>query len=200
MANRAGQLKRDKYYFVEDGAADATSIVIIKPAPGTWTIRTLTGSPAVVGVSEAPVQPYPSAAGRVLGQGSSRTLEYAVESDPSHKLTFFERGGAYEQELGTASGRPCLQNAAIQGRRPSNSYMAHPRITCGVIPFTPAPGPAGVRDIVAVVTNNGEPVREFKVASYTVGAEALPSRPSNLRIVRSGNERRDHLEPVGGRR
>ena len=186
IANRAGQLKRDKYYFVEDPKADTTSIVIIKPAPGTWTIHTLPGSPVVTGVSEAPVQPDPSAAGRVLDHGSTRELEYAVESDPNHTITFVERGGNYEQELGTASGRPCLKNAPIHGKRPSNAYMAHPSITCGVIVFKPAPGPAGVRNIVAVVTNHGEPVNEFKVASYDTSAEPKPTPPPDLRIIRTG--------------
>jgi hypothetical protein len=97
-----------------------------------------------------------------------------------------ERGGNYEQELGTASGRPCLKNASIHGKRPSNALMAHPSITCGVIVFKPAAGPAGVRNIVAVVTDHGEPEDEFKVASYHTRAEPKPTSPPDVRIIRTG--------------
>jgi hypothetical protein len=186
IANGAGQLKRNKYYFVEDPRADTTSIVIVRPAPGAWTIHTLPGSSPVTGVAQAPVTPDPSAAARVIDHGSTRELQYELESDPNHTVTFVERGGNYEQELGTAKGRPCLKNAPIQGKRPSNAYMAHPSITCGLIAFKPAAGPAGVRNIVAVVTDHGEPVDEFKVASYQAPGEGTPAQPANLRITRQG--------------
>jgi hypothetical protein len=198
MVNRAGQLKRNKYYFVEDPRDDTTSIVIVRPAPGTWTIHTLPGSPTVTGAAEAPVTPDPSAAARVLDHGAMRELQYELESDPNHTVTFVERGGNYEQEIGTAHGTPCLKNAPIHGKRPANAYMAHPSITCGLIVFKPAAGPAGVRNIFAVVTDHGEPVDDFKVASYTARGEGIPARPANLRITRQGSTVQITWNPSAG--
>lgn len=188
LANGAGQLEQGKYYFVEDPQTNTTSVVLADPEPGTWTVRTLPGSSPVLSVSQAPVDPNPSAVGQVIGTGSDRALQYAVETDPNLAVTFWERGQSYEQQLGTASGSTCMQNAPIQGPRPANAFMAHPKITCGVIPFSPAPGPGGTRQIVAVVTENGEPVNEFNVTTYKTTGAVLPASPTNLQITRNGSD------------
>lgn len=186
VANAAGQLKRGKYYYLEDPQTNATSVMIVDPAPGTWTIRALPGSSPIVNVSQAPVSPDPLAVGQVYGSGSNRVFAYEAETAPGLTTTFWERGINYEQELGTAKGKTCFKNAPIRGHRPAVYFMAHPHIVCGEIPFAPAPGPAGVRNIVAVVTDNGEPVREFTVTSYRADGEPLPAKPSNLRLLRHG--------------
>lgn len=190
VADRAGRLKRNDYLYLEDAKTDTTSIVISDPAPGTWSIRPLRGSPAIAAVSQAPVYPEPSIAGHVLGTGSSLTLEYALETSPGFAVTLWERGANYQQELGRAGGRPCLQNAPIQGTRPAHAFVTRPRITCGTIAFAPAPGPAGARQIVAVMTNHGEPVGEKTVTSYTASGEGLPAQPRALRITRAGTRAR----------
>lgn len=187
VADAAGQLKRNKYYYLEDPQTNATSFTIVDPAPGTWTIRTLPGSSPIVNISQAPVSPDPVAVGQVSGSGSGRIFTYAAETAPGLAMTFWERGANYEQQLGSANGATCFKNEPVQGHRPAVYFMAHPRIVCGEIPFAPAPGPAGVRNIVAVVTDNGEPVREFTVTTYRAGGEALPSRPTNLRLTRRGS-------------
>jgi hypothetical protein len=184
VADRAGRLERDRYYYVEDAPAETASIMISEPAPGRWTVRPLPGSAPVVAVSAAPVYPEPEVKARVIGHGSQLALEYGVETSPGLAVTFWERGADYEQELGPAHGVPCLQNAPIQGHRPRNAFMTHPHIICGALPFGPAPGPGGERRIVAVISNHGEPVSELQVASYETRAEALPARPPHVRIVR----------------
>ena len=197
LADSAGQLARNKYYYLENPRDDTTSVVIADPAPGVWTIRTLAGSSPVAGVSQASVNPDPNASGRVIGSGSARALEY-VDETAGLTVTFWERGLNYEQNLGSAQGTPCLQGAKIQGRRPANAFMAHPQIRCGVIPFAPAPGPAGVRNIVAVVTDHGEPVTEFKVTSYRTAGEGTPARPRNLKITRRGRTVQITWNPSAG--
>jgi hypothetical protein len=187
VANGPGQLKRGKYYFVEDPQTNTTSVVLADPAPGIWTIRELPGSSPVAGVSQARVDPNPYAVGQVIGTGADRAIQYAAETDPSLAITFWERGQNYEQQLGPANGTPCMQNAPIQGPRPANAFMAQPKITCGVIPFSPAPGPGGTRQIVAVVTDHGVPVNEFNVTTYRTTGELGPARPSGLKLMRSGS-------------
>jgi hypothetical protein len=186
VASGPGQLQPGHYDYVQDPQTNATSVVIAEPAEGRWKIRALPGSSRIVGVATAPVDPEPSAAGRVIGGGTRRALEYVVESDPAHQITFFERGASYEQELGPAVGRPCLQNAPITGTRPKNAFVTRPHLFCGVIPFAPTDGPPGKRDIVAVVSDHGDPVRERPVTSYEVGPEPLPTEPTGLHVVRHG--------------
>jgi hypothetical protein len=187
LADQAGRLRHDDYYYVEDAADDTTSVLISDPAPGTWTIQPLAGSPRVLAVSQAPVEAEPTAVGNVIGHGSDRALAYAVESGPHQRITFWERGADYEQELGPASGRPCLQGRPILGTPPPSGFRGRPQARCGVIAFAPAPGPAGERRIVAVVSDHGEPVRELAVASYRTPGEPLPARPRKLRIARRGS-------------
>jgi hypothetical protein len=57
-------------------------------------------------------------------------------------------------------------------------------LRCAEIRFQPAFGPAGARELFALVTHNGVPVLTLPVASFQVGAPALPSRPGRLQLVR----------------
>jgi hypothetical protein len=183
-----GRLKHNDFYYLKDPATNTTSILIAEPAPGTWTVRPLRGSSTVVSVAQTPVHPDPHVDARVTSTRSTRLLEFAADSDPGQRIVFWERGGRYEQELGDASGVPCPTNDRLRDMQAPKALDYHPRITCGVIPFVPVPGPGGVRHIVAVVNDaNGEPVTEFEVASYHAPGEALPTRPARVRIARTSS-------------
>ena len=183
----AGQIERNKYFAVVNPADNTTSVTIAQPAAGAWTITPLPGSSPISGVAEAPVNPPPGAGGEVTGKGTALQFHYVVEDVPGDTVTFYERGTTYEQQLGTtAGGTSCLKDAPVAGSRPADSYLVHPNMTCGDIPFSPAAGPAGVRDIIAVVDNHGEPVTEFLVTKYDTTGLPLPSEPRDLKIVRDG--------------
>jgi hypothetical protein len=179
-------MQHNKYFAVVNRRDRTTSITIAQPAGGRWTIRPLRGSSSITTVSQAPVEAPPGAAGKVTGRSPHLILHYVVEHQPGDTVTFYERGRTYEQQLGTAAGVPCLQNAPIQGQRPADSFMAHPTMTCGEIGFSPAPGPAGTRHIIAVISNQGEPVNDVAVTTYKAPAEILPPAPRGLKIVRRG--------------
>jgi hypothetical protein len=184
-ATSKGELRRDDHFFVENDADDTTTVFVAHPTGGAWRIREQPGSARVVSVSQALAHPDPSVAARVLRRpGGGRLLEYALETDPDHEVTLFDRGPGYQRDLGRAGGRVCLRGAKIRGHRPKNAVLAHPRILCGAIPFHPTPGPAGKRTIVAVVTNHGELVREVTVASYHAAGPKLPGRPRHVRVTR----------------
>ena len=53
--------------------------------------------------------------------------------------------------------------------------------------FTPAFGPGGRREIVAVVTRSGIPLSTTTVARFTAPKPKLPSRPVRLRLGRRGS-------------
>lgn len=182
----SGQLARNSYFAVLNPDDKTTSITLAQPAAGTWTITPLPGSSPITTVDQAPVDPPPGVGGEVAGSGVDRQLKYVVEHQPGDTVTFYERGTGYEGLIGVAAGEPCLKDAPIQGERPADSFMARPNLTCGALSFSPAPGPAGTRDIIAVVSNNGEPVGEFPVTSYTASAETLPPAPTGLTVTRNG--------------
>jgi hypothetical protein len=52
----------------------------------------------------------------------------------------------------------------------------------GTIRFTPAFGPGGTRQLTAQISNNGMPVTNLTLGSYTVPAPARPGKASNLRV------------------
>lgn len=185
---KVGALVRNHHYYVEDVNDKSTRVFIVRPAPGKWTITELPGSAKVLSISEAPVYPDARAAGRIRGTGANRVLEYAVEGNPDHTVTFWERGVSYERELGVAKGKPCLQNAPIKGTRPADSVNFRPTIRCGEIPFAPAPGPGGKREIVAIVTDHGEPVNEMNVATYTEQVPDHPGMVHHLTVTREGTD------------
>jgi hypothetical protein len=81
-------------------------------------------------------------------------------------------GAKYEQELGPASGRPCGGRSSLP--------------LCGQVGFTPAAGPAGLRQIYAITTMNGEIVHKQLVASYVAPPEPEPSIVPSLRVQRVG--------------
>ncbi len=145
-----------------------TAVELVAPSPGTWTATS--SAPDLVSVTEAEAFPEPVATGHVSGHGIHRVFEYAVEGPPGIAFRFFERGEKYEQELGVAHGRPCLQHAKVEGATAAEAKIPHPTITCGSIPFTTARGPAGTRNIVAVHRERGR-------GDAPAARRQLPRRP-----------------------
>jgi hypothetical protein len=185
VLDTAGKFAKDKYLYAEDTDDKSTDITLVAPRPGLWGIVTLAGSSPVVSVSAAIVEPEASAAGSVTGTGATRTLHYLFEHEPNQQIEFFERGTGYEHPIGLASGAACSPSPTIPPT-PAGSMPEHPTFTCGVIAFRPAPGPAGRRNIVGVVENQGEATREIHVASYIALAQPRLPAPVRLAILRSG--------------
>jgi hypothetical protein len=161
--------------FAKDALNKTTEVVIANPVAGLWTVRALPGS-IVTAVRPAIVTRPPELTAGVGGSGFKRVLSYSYKGEALHSTRFVEDGANYEQELGPAAGKPCP---------PSPGDTMHP--LCGEIHFTPAPGPAGVRDIWALTTMNGEITSKQLVASYKVGTEPEPSEVPTLRLQRVGN-------------
>ena len=60
-------------------------------------------------------------------------------------------------------------------------------IACGQLRFTPGAGPAGKREIVAQIEQDGRPGEDIKVASYVAPKERMPAKPGLLRARRAGS-------------
>lgn len=162
--------------------------MVAHPAAGTWTVRSESGAP-ITAIRQASVDLPPVVQAAVGGGGERRALGYSVQQEALHKTRFVEEGVKYEQELGTAAGQPC------RGFKP-----IHPRrATCGEIRFTPAPGPAGKRDIYAVTAMHGEEVRKQLVATYDAPPEPEPFKVPGLAVRRVKNALRISWLPSGAR-
>ena len=92
-------------------------------------------------------EPEPTMGAGVGGTGDDRTLGYAYSPNPGQKITFVERGDD-AQILGMARDGRCKGEA---GGVETDRAMA-----CGRL-RTPATGPAGRREIVAVIEQDGRP-------------------------------------------
>ena len=102
-------------------------------------------------------------------RGRRRRLAYSFNAQPGEKVAFVERGSGVDRQI-AATERP------------------H-----GTLEFTSIPGPAGIRQIVAIATVNDQPVifnphvadpGELVVASYRAAG------PTRLRAVRKLRARR----------
>lgn len=141
--------------------ADETLIAFRKPVGGSWTVTPVGGIP-VKSVAVSAGLPPTRITARVTGTGNARTLGYAIASANGATVTFAERGRGAYRVLGTAT--------ESKGR----------------LSFSPAPGPAGKRQIVAELTRNGAPVRKLLVASYDAPGPATLLRPAPHAVRRHG--------------
>jgi hypothetical protein len=135
-----------EYGLAVDAAAGIDYVVIAVPAGGTWTFTPARGS-AVKSVATAQGLSAPKISAKVTGKGLGRKLTWRIAHVQGQKVTFVEETKGVDQVL--------VSNlSAGSGHRS----------------FTPADGPAGLRSIVAVVTQNGLTSESVKVASYRAPA------------------------------
>jgi hypothetical protein len=119
------------------------------------------GSAPLVSLKSAEGLSRPEVSAGVSGHGRHRMLDYEVE--PGLKVTFFERGASTGKKLGEARSH--------EGR----------------IDFTPAPGAAEKRKIIAVVEGRGE----YEVNDYRAPAAEKPGRVRGLKLTRTRVSWRD---------
>ncbi len=179
MANRTGGFVPNEYLYAHQGKS--TLVTIPDPVPGPWKIKVLKGSPPIVTESEAMLQLPALVGATVTGAGHRRTLDYVDERKPGESVQFWERTSKDQVLIGNANGPVCpaLRLAAVR-----NGDAAHPN--CGKLSFRPGPGPAGVRQIVAVLMRNGEPIQEIPVAKYDAPGEVPLKAPADVTIQRNG--------------
>ena len=139
----------------------ATYVIVRDPAPGRWQVHTAAGSPDLVAVGQASALPRPRIRATVGGRGHTRTLDYRVNDVDGQTVQFFERAGRTTQRLATVSD--------ARGR----------------VRFTPAPGPAGKRSIVAVVQQDGAPREQVTVAGYRAPGPLRPAATGRVTIKRT---------------
>ena len=150
-----------RFAILRQDAGNVTWIGVEHGAPGRYTITLLPGSPGIAGVAATRPGSHTIRAS-VTGNGPRRILRYRIGSPVGERVTFFERGRSVFRRIGNARA----------GR--------------GVIPFAPAPGPGGVRQIVAQIQVDGVPAPDRLAGSYRAPAPFKAVKPSALRVTRRG--------------
>jgi len=154
VSSVAGSLAKSKHMVVfSDPAAHRTYVFIGQPPAGQYTVTTQSGSPAISAVRQADGLPAPAVSATVTGVGSDRTLKYTIGSLPGQTVQFAERSATVGADIGS------------------------PVTTSGSMPFTPAPGKAGKRVVVAIVQENGIPRETISVATYQAPVATGPASP-----------------------
>jgi len=177
-AGPAAIFKRSHFMLVKNDSDGTTDLLLIRPAPGKWTIRTDGGSHPVTGITTAPFDAPPSFTAAVVpAAGGKRHLGISYALQPGDSLSLEERGRGIDHVIANhVQGRSC----------PAPQRPGGERTLCAELEFTPALGPAGKREVLAVVTRGGLPVTRMPIASYTAEFP-MPTRPSHLQLIRQGS-------------
>jgi len=154
----------------------ATYVAVPRPAAGTWRVEADPSGPAIAEVARAATLPAPRVSGRVGGRGRARTLRYRTTRGNGLTTTFVERWSGGQRTLGVA------------------------RRAAGTLRFAPAPGPAGRREVVALVARDGLPRLERTVATYTAPPPARPARVRGVRVAHGARAATVRWRGVAGAR
>jgi hypothetical protein len=153
---------------------DMTVVGLVHPAPGTYTIELLPGSPALKKMSEASDQPKARINASVRGGGARRTLFYSVARRTDQQVRFIEQ---------VAHGPSRIIGTIRGGGR-------------GRLSFTPAPG-NDRRTIIAQFELAGLPAETIKIATFKPPSPRLGT-PARLKITRRGHTLRVSWGSVAG--
>jgi hypothetical protein len=170
-----GELVEGSHMIASNPDDKSVSIMVTGPAAGEWRVEPHAGE-QVTAVEKAFATPAPTLVGGVGGKGHKRFVAYAYSPTPGQKLTFVEKGPRTSKVLGVAKPGKCRE--VVEGDR---------EVACGRLKFAPGAGPAGKREIVALVEQDGKPGEEIKVASYVAPNEKDPAKVGLLRARRVGS-------------
>ena len=169
-----GAVEHPGSLILTDAARGVTYVIVGRPEAGRWTIAPQPGSVPLAAVETAAGLPAPQVRATVSGSGRTRTLRWRLRRLRGQRVRFFERAEGVSQPIastGSATGR---------------------------VRFTPARGPAGPRQILALVEQDGLARTQLVAGRYTAPEPAVPAAPRGLRVRRSGEGATVTWRPVRG--
>ena len=176
---RRGKQVKGSYLLAENKSDGTTSVLLVNPAPGLWTITAAPGAkskPTTVDRSDFAGPPV--FAGSVRRSGGRQVFTMAYAAPRGATVSLVERGKGIARTLvAKLRGVPCKERHTLSGGR---------KLLCAQVKFRPARGPGGKRWVQAVVTRGGVPFARTNVASFRAPPQTLPSRPGALRAIRIG--------------
>ncbi|MEA2481785.1 MAG: hypothetical protein QOJ07_3707, partial [Thermoleophilaceae bacterium] len=144
-------------------SSSTTGVLLKNPAAGTWRVAAQPDSAPLAEVSETHTLAAPAVKGRVLGSGRKLRLRYSLHPRPGMTVTFAELGQNQLHEIGKARG------------------------AAGTIAFSPADGPAGTRQIVALIDQGGLPRPRVALARFRAPGPLRPGRVPGLKLAFRGH-------------
>jgi hypothetical protein len=191
--NGKGKQVEGRFLLAENSTDATTNVLLLKPAPGTWTVRPAAGATSVpTSVDRAKLEAPPVFGATVRRAGAARVLQVAYAVPRGTVVQLRERAKGVVRTLATRlQGRRCPSGPRT---RPGSDQL----LLCATVRFRPGRGPGGTRRIEATVTRGGRPVVQKPIASYTAPRETLPARPAPLRIRRSRGSLVVQFAPVTG--
>jgi DNA-binding beta-propeller fold protein YncE len=166
---------------LKDGS---TSVLLAGPKPGNYTVTALDPSNPITSIQTASVvAPFSSTGTVKSASGGRRTLSMRYVLPTGAKLGLVERSATGGKAAAQHSITPVVHGKSCG---PGTKQPEGGQVLCYKVTFTPAHGPGGKRQIVAVVTRAGLVSAMQPVATYQVANPAIPSRPSALTIRRTG--------------
>ncbi|MEA2318931.1 MAG: hypothetical protein QOD44_3120 [Solirubrobacteraceae bacterium] len=189
-ARRAKQVK-GSYMLAENKTDGTTSVLLVNPAPGLWTITAAPGAKSKpTTVDRSDFAGPPAFAGSVRRSGGRQVFTMAYAAPRGATVSLVERGKGIARTLvEKVRGVPCKQRHTLSGGR---------KLLCAQVKFRPARGPGGKRWVQAVVTRGAIPFARTNVASFRAPRETLPSRPGALRATRIGGALVVAFPPASG--
>ena len=155
-------VKGDRFAIWTAPEANLTYVAVAGPRAGNWTVAAQSGSAAIIDTRRANGLPPVSVKASVAGRAHDRTIRYDVKRIDGQRVDFIERmGSSVGRRIGTVNG----------GGR-------------GSFRFRPGFGPAGKRQIVALVQQNGKPRETIVVTGYTAPKPLVPSKPGKVKLKR----------------
>ncbi len=167
-----------KWILLENPQTASTSVLLMNPGVGAWTVSQGPGPVAPTSIQTAGYIPPPAFDAVVLsGSRRRKALRFEYATVAGENVSIIEEGKVVGDIAGKVNGRPC-------GRAPRS--VEAPVRRCATVKFTPTDGPGGKRDLYALVTRaNGMLRAKKKLASYVAPAQLAPSRPRGLRMRRT---------------
>jgi hypothetical protein len=173
--------RKGRYVLAENASDGTTSVLLIKPAAGTWTVAAAPGAASTPTRMDRSDFQAPSVLfGQVRKAGDRReaAVQYAVPAGASVRLV----------ERGKGIGRTIVRSVRAKRCRGTRALPDGRTMRCARVTFEPSIGPGGVRQVQAVVSRDGIPLAHKTLATFRVARETRPSRPGALRARRVGKD------------
>jgi hypothetical protein len=162
---------------IKNSSDGSTSVMLVQPSAGTWTISTPQGSPRITALLTSQYEPPATVNANVHAvSGGLDRISAAYTLPAGAKLSFVEKGNGVQRTLvDGVKGKTCPgAKASPDGRS----------VLCKTVDFRPSSGPGGKRQIIAVVERDGLPLSQRVVATFATPKQQLPATPSHFRMVR----------------
>lgn len=144
--------------------ADSTvNVAVDSPQAGQWRIARRAGSTEITSVKRGAILPEPSVSANLVESGANFRLDYSITKLPGQTVEFVVKGEDTLETVGTDGGRG----------------------GDGSINFSPDLGPAGQRQLVAVVKSYDTVRRTIELGGFNSPGPIAPAQPA-VTLQRSG--------------